>query len=395
MKKATRQQTRTHNSQLILKTIYDRGQVSRAEIARLTHLTRTTVSDVVAELMHEGLVEEVGVGPSAGGKPPILLSVVDDARHLIGIDLANSEFRGAIINLRGEFRHRLNLPVAERDGDAALELVYSLIDELLAVAERPVLGIGIGSPGLMDARQGVVRVAVNLNWRDLPLGDLLEARYDLPVYIANDSQVAALAEMRFGSSKDASSVIVVRVGRGVGSGIVLNRQLHYGDNFGAGEIGHVVLDPAGELCRCGNRGCLETFVSSRALLRQARQAAEADPRSALHVYAASPGDLNIDVLFRAFQDGDPLACRLIEDAGARLGTSIANMAASLGIQRVVLAGSLARFGAGLAEPVRRALAARWLPALTTEMEVEMSALGDDIVILGTAALLLSHELGIV
>lgn len=394
MKKATRQQTRTHNSQLILKTIYDEGRVSRAEIARLTRLTRTTVSDVVGGLMLEGLVEEVGVGPSAGGKPPILLSVVDDARHLIGIDLANSEFRGAIINLRGEFRHRLNLPVAERDGDAALELVYSLIDQLLAVADRPLLGIGIGSPGLMDARQGVVRVAVNLNWRDLPLGDLLEARYDLPVYIANDSQVAALAEMRFGSSKDAGNVIVVRVGRGVGSGIVLNRQLHYGDNFGAGEIGHVVLDPAGDLCRCGNRGCLETFVSSRAIVRQARLAA-ADPGSSLYRYAASPGDITIDVLLRAFEDADPLACSLIEEAGARLGASIANMAASLGVQRIVLAGSLARFGQGLAEPVRRELAARWLPALTAEMDVEMSTLGDDIVILGTAALLLSHELGIV
>lgn len=394
MQKATRQQTRTHNSQLILKTIYDRGQVSRAEIARLTHLTRTTVSGVVAELMEEGLVAEIGVGPSAGGKPPILLSVVDDARHLVAVDLANSEFRGALINLRGEFPHRLNLPVADRNGDAALELVYTLIDELLAMAERPVLGIGIGSPGLMDARQGVVRIAVNLEWRDLPLGDLLEARYGLPVYIANDSQVAALAEMRFGSSKDADNLVVVRVGRGVGSGIVLNRQLHYGDNFGAGEIGHVVLDPQGEPCRCGNRGCLETFVGSRALIRQARQAACDDPGSALHRYAVSPEDVNTEVLLQAYEDGDPAVRSLVEEAGARLGAGIAHMAGSLGVQRVVLAGSLARLGAGLADPVRRALEARWLPTLTAEMTVETSSLGDDIVILGAAALLLSEELGI-
>ena len=163
MKKATRQHTKTHNSQLILQTIYDRGRVSRADIARLTGLTRTTVSDIVGELMEDGLVAEVGIGPSADGKPPILLSVVADSRHIIAIDLANSEFRGAVVNLRGEFRHRLELPVGDRDGDEALEMVYRLVDELIALTDSPILGIGIGSPGLMDARHGVVRKSVNLD----------------------------------------------------------------------------------------------------------------------------------------------------------------------------------------------------------------------------------------
>ncbi len=155
--KATREQTRVHNSRLVLKTIYDREQISRADIARETRLTRTTISDVVAELMEQGLVEEVGYGPPTGGKPPILVSVIDDSRHLIGLDLASDEFCGAVVNLRGQIRYQERLPLDGGDGQAALELVYTLIDRLVAVADRPLLGIGIGTPGLMDPIDGVVR----------------------------------------------------------------------------------------------------------------------------------------------------------------------------------------------------------------------------------------------
>ncbi|MEW5960964.1 MAG: ROK family transcriptional regulator, partial [Chloroflexota bacterium] len=258
--KATRQQTKEHNKRLIFKTIYDQGQISRADIARLTQLTRATVSSLVGELIEAGLVKEIGYEPSRGGKPGTLLSLINDSRSLIGVDLANSEFRGAVINLRGEVKHRLSWPIHDTNGEAALALVYELIDALAARADRPLLGIGIGTPGLMNPQRGLVRRAVNLDWADLPLGNLLEQRYDLPVYIANDSQVAALAEYTFGKGQNNSNLIVVKVGRGIGAGILLNGQLFYGDGFGAGEIGHIKIEEDGELCRCGNFGCLETSV---------------------------------------------------------------------------------------------------------------------------------------
>ena len=251
MPKATRKQTKEHNTQLVLKTIYDRGQTSRAEIARTTKLTKTTVSYIVSELIQNGLVEETGIGNSDGGKPPILLGVVDNARYLIGIDLANSEFRGAIIDLRGEIVQRFNLPVANRKADEALELVYTLVGKLLASTDVPILGIGIGTPGLMDPENGIVRRSVNLDWHNLPLRQLIERRCDLPCYIANDCQAAALGEYTFGGNSSKPNLIVVKVGRGIGSGIVLNGQLYYGDGFGAGEIGHLVVVSDGELCACG------------------------------------------------------------------------------------------------------------------------------------------------
>jgi N-acetylglucosamine repressor len=395
MKKATRQQTKAHNTRLILKTIYDEGEISRADIARLTSLTRTTVSDAVAELIQQdGLVAEVGLGPSVGGKPPILLSVVDDARHLIGIDLAENEFRGAVINLRGKIKHRLSLPIHDRDGDSALALVYDLTDELVAVADSPILGIGIGTPGLMDARRGVVRNAVNLDWRDLPLGDLLEERYELPVYIANDSQVAALAEFTFGDSKDVSNLIVIKVSRGTGAGIVLNRQLYYGDGFGAGEIGHVAVVEDGELCRCGHYGCLETVTSSRAIVRRAQAIAKNDPHSTLHQFVATPEEINIDIVLQAFEAGDEALQQVIAEAGHYLGIAVANLVGALNVQRIVIAGSVARFGQALLEPIRQEMRQCSLAALASETHVEITSLGPDIVILGAAALLLTYELGL-
>lgn len=393
--KATRQQTKKHNKRLILKTIYDQGQISRAEIARATQLTRATVSSLVAELIEEGLVEEIGYEPSRGGKPATLISVIENSRHLIGVDLANSEFRGAVINLRGEVKHRLSLPINGTDGEAALDLAYELIDELVSAAESPLLGIGIGTPGLMDARRGVVRRAVNLDWENLPLGNLLEQRYELPVYIANDSQVAALAEYTFGNSQNHSNLVVVKVGRGIGAGIVISGQLFYGDGFGAGEIGHVKVVAGGEQCRCGNSGCLETVVSSRAIVRQAQAIAQNNSHSSLSRFAATPEVINTDFVVRAFEAGDKVLQEVIAEAGTYLGMAVAQLVGVLNIQHVVIAGSVARFGPGLLEPVNREIRSRSLATLASETEVNISKLGSDIVVLGAAALLLTYELGLV
>jgi glucokinase-like ROK family protein len=392
--KATREQTRVHNSRLVLKTIYDEGQISRADIARATGLTRATVSDVVADLMAQGLVEEVGYGPSAGGKPPILLSVVDDSRYLIGIDLASDEFRGAVVNLRGDIRHQISLPLHGRDGDAALALVYDLVDALVAATDGPLLGIGIGTPGLMDPFGGVVRRAVNLDWQDLPLRDLLEERYDLPVHVANDCQVAALAEYIFGDGNGAGNLVVVKIEHGIGAGIVLNGRLFYGDTFGAGEIGHVAVVENGLPCRCGNFGCLETVASARAIVQQAQSIARTDPHSPLHGLADSPEAITIDAVCRAVDAGDEAVRQVVAEAGRYLGIAVANVIGVLSVRRLLIAGSVTCFGPVLIDVVRQEMVKRSLATIANETEVEASRMGPDIVILGAAGLVLTRELGL-
>ena len=150
LQKATNQQTRLINEQLVLRTIYDRNPISRADVARATGLTRTTVSDVVEQLLGAGLAEEIGLGRSTGGKAPMLLRVPDEARHLVGIEVGDTHLTGAIVSLRGEVLRRVEVPLDGRDWDMALARLDGLIDELVQPTDAPILGIGIGTPGLVD-----------------------------------------------------------------------------------------------------------------------------------------------------------------------------------------------------------------------------------------------------
>jgi glucokinase-like ROK family protein len=394
VQKATRKQTKAYNTRLVLRTIYDSDRISRADVARATGLTRPTVSDAVANLRKRALVEEVGQGPSAGGKPPILLSVVDDSRHAIAIDLASGEFRGAVVNLRGEIRHRVSLPLDGRDGDDALALVYELVDRLVAASSSSLLGIGLGTPGLMDPMNGVVRRAVNLDWQDLPLRSLLKKRYGLPLYVANDCQVAALAEFTFGEAKGTENLVVVKVEHGIGAGIVLNGQLFHGDTFGAGEIGHVVVAENGRPCRCGHVGCLETVASNRAIIERAQATACEDPHSLLHQFARRPEEIGIPEICRAVEAGDEAMRQAILEVGRYLGLAVANLIGVLSVRCILIAGSVTCFGQLLLDAIQQEMVQRSLSAVARETRLGVSSIGSDIVILGAAALVLTQELGL-
>jgi predicted NBD/HSP70 family sugar kinase len=392
--KATHQQTKAYNSQLVLKTIYDHGKISRAELSRLTHLTRTTVSELVTGLMEKGLVEEVGKGASIGGKIPILLSLVDDARHLIGLDLANDELRGAVLNLRGEVKTSINLPLQGCSGEDAIQLVYDLVDSLMASTETLLLGIGIGTPGLIDTGHGIVVRSVNLDWADLPLASLLQTRYNLPVYIANDSQAAAMAAYLFSGEPKSTNLVLIKIGQGVGAGIVINGQLYQGDGFGAGEIGHVSIAENSRLCRCGNLGCLETIASQRAIVERAREMAPDHPESSLYKLAAGPLGIQFHHILQAFAAGDILARSIALDAARALGISIAGLVGALNIRHIILVGAVTSFGPDWLEAICQQMAQRSLDILARDTRVELSSLGPDVVIRGASALLLTRELGL-
>ena len=392
-RKATRHSTKEHNSRLVLKTFFDNKEISRADVARATGLTKATVSDLVYELIQQGLVAESRYAETAVGKPPLLLEVERDGRHLICIDLANQEFRGAVVNLRGEFIHTLNLPREGRVGEQAIEVVYHLIDALLEKTQRPLLGIGIGTPGLIDTTTGVVHNAVNMEWQDVPLGEFLAARYELPTHIANDSQIAALAESLFGDCQPNANLVAIKMGRGIGAGIVLNGQLYQGDGFGAGEIGHIRVAKNNLLCRCGNTGCLETVASSRAVVQRAQTLAPTRPESVLH--PLSPEELTFDCLREAFLAGDALAVEIIREAGSAMGIAVANLIGILNIQQIVFSGDMTELGQPWLDLIWHEIKQSTLLSLASNTKISLSCLNKDEVIQGASALLLTRELGIV
>lgn len=373
MKKATHQQTKQHNRDLVLRTIFANESVSRAEVARVTNLTRTTVSEVVNGLLVEGLVEEVGRGESIGGKTPILVSVVADSRYLIGLNLGQDKFIGAIVNLRGDIKEMVEVPVRDDNGQNALELAYQIIDQLIRKKIKPIVGIGVGAPGLINTREGVVINAVNLQWQDLPLGQLLRKKYKLPVSVLNDSQATAIGEFVYGGQHAADeNLIVVNVRHGIGAGILINGRLFQGDGGGAGEIGHVVAQENGELCRCGKRGCLETISSARAVIRQLKVKSLTQVQS-------------------AFEAGDRKTNRVVLTAGHFLGKSLGNLIGTLNIQKIVITGDMTRFGNAWLDAVNSSMQNAALVRMSEGTRLELGTLDYRACILGASAFLLLDD----
>ncbi len=387
--KATHRQTRRSNVQLVLRTVYESAPLSRADVARATGLTRTTVSDLVEGLIADGLIVEAGTGPSTGGKAPILLRVPADARQLVGIDVDRERLSGAVVNLRGDVRARESRDLQGRDGEAALRELEALVTTLTATAEHPLVGVGVGTPGLIDQPAGRVRWAIGLDWHDTPVGERLAALTGLPTMVVNNSQASAMAEWAFGHHDTSSAMLVVKVGVGIGAGIVIGGRVYAGDDSGAGEIGHTRVTDEDLRCRCGGTGCLETVASLRAVLQRAAELAAADPGSRL-----SGGPLTQAVLLEAFRADDPLAREVVLQAAPPLGRVLAAMIGTLGARDIVLIGPMTEFGQLWLDAVRIEAHRSALPLLMERSNIHFGRTGDDAVALGAAAMLMTSELGL-
>jgi len=356
---------RGHNRSLVMQTLYRSGRQSRADIARETGLTRVTISDLVAELMTEGLVVETGQREDARpGKPATLLDLNREAFQIIGIDLSAAEtFRGAVLDLDGLILARAELPLDGAIGVDATATVVALAQSLVAKATLPVLGIGVGSPGVVDLA-GVVLSAPNLGWIGETLQDTLAARFGVPVLVSNDANAAALAEHSFGDAD--SDMMLVKVGHGVGAGLLLDGTPLFGSRFAAGEIGHVVVGTdGGAACACGKRGCLETWLATPRL------------RAAL---AATSTQKEKDTILR--------------EAGQRLGIALAPVVGALNLAEVVLSGPTELLDGVLAEATIETLRARTMAEFHGDLTVRMTTLGEDIVMRGAAVMVLSGQLGV-
>jgi predicted NBD/HSP70 family sugar kinase len=268
-----------------------------------------------------------------------------------------------------------------------------LLDELVEAASGVLLGIGVGTPGIVDAERGRIVWAVNLDWQDLPLGDLLRERYGVPTYVANDSRAAALAESLFASERRSANLIAIKVGNGIGAGLVLGGELFHGDSFGAGEIGHIAAVDDGEQCRCGRFGCLETVASSRAILARATEAAQADPSGFLGRRLATGRALSLGDVRAGLDAGDEETRRVVVAAGRFLGQAVAALIGVLNISQIVLIGAVAALGEPWLEAVRDEAGRRSLGLLTAETRIDLGRTQHDVV-LGASALLMTRELGL-
>ncbi len=354
---------RGHNRSLLLQTLFHQGAMSRADLSRETGLTRVTISDLISELIADGFVAEMGMREASGPGKPAMLVDLDRAGHrIVGIDLSGSDvFIGAVLTLDGDIVARREVPVAV-DGDV-IDAVVQLARDLVGDADAPVLGVGVGSPGIVDDR-GVILTAPNLRWAGFDLRSALQDALGLPVLVANDANAAVLAEYTFGGAGD--DVLLVKVGRGVGSGLLASGQPMGGAHFAAGEIGHVTVGTdGGPVCVCGKVGCLEAWLAVPAL--SARLAAAADEE---------------------VREG------ILRDAGERLGIALAPIVGVLDVSEIVLSGPPELLDGPLADAAVETLRARTLAEFHDGVRVRMTEQGQDIVLRGAAVMVLSGQLGV-
>jgi predicted NBD/HSP70 family sugar kinase len=369
----------------VIRALREEGQISRAEIARRTGLSRSTVSSLVADLQADGLVverPEPGLAHgSMGGRPPILLSFDASAGAAVGIDFGHSHLRVAVSDLASTILAERSRPLdTDHDAQEGLDMAAELVADTLAdagVARSAVIGAGMGLPGPIESGEGVVGTSAILpGWIGMTAEAEMRRRLDIPVMVDNDANLGALAEAAFGAGRDAGDLVYLKVSSGIGAGLILNGRLYRGSGGLAGELGHVLVNPDGIVCRCGNRGCLETVAATGALIDLLRR--------------SHGEELTVQAMLDLARAGDAGCSRVIHDAGRALGQVVATLMNVLNPELFVVGGHLGAAGDLLLDGVRESVARAALPETSRGARVVAGVLGDRAHVLGALALVVSE-----
>ncbi len=376
----------------VLRLIWKEQRVSRAQIARLAGLSRSTVSEVVAEILPLGLVQEKGEGKSSGGRRPILLEFQDEARSILGVEMGGAHVTVALTDLRGgvlTWRTR-SFPVRE-DPRGTRDLIATLCDECLdeaGGAQRPLIGMGVAVPSPVDpADPDRLSSVVMPAWAGRLGLEPLAARLGVPLLVDNDANLGALAEYWWGQGAGTDHLAYIKVATGIGSGHIIGGEIYRGATGVAGEIGHMAIDTQGPRCVCGLRGCLVTLAGGNALEDRARALLPEYPGSLLQGRDFTMRDIEDAALA-----GDPLALKVTSEAGRHLGTALASLLNLMNPAVVVLGGDMTRLGDLLLDPLRDRVRKRTLINSVAAARILISDLGDRTIAVGAATLVLKAAL---
>ena len=389
-RRADQRAVRKSNLGLVARRISERGALSRAQLAKLTGLNKTTVSSLVAELIERGVVAESGLADAGRvGRPAQILELDDTRIAALGLEINVDYLAVCVCDLRGALRYRA--AVGHDNRGSAPELVFEALAELAAeaLAECDALGLtpigaGISVPGTVEAQTGTLIHAPNLGWAEVPVAERLRHALGDPrfaIEVGNDANLAALGELESGALRGVRDGLLIYGNIGIGGAVIVDGAIFPGADGFAGEIGHIPVRPFdGEECRCGGRGCLETLAGQEAI---ARRVGIEGARSE----TSSPATL---VAERA-QGGDPEVIAALDEVAEILGICIAAVVSIVNPRRVVLAGTLGTLSQWLL-PGARAAAAQRATVAPTVVEIVGSQLGDEAAIRGGAALVLHSVL---
>ncbi|MER6115228.1 ROK family transcriptional regulator [Streptomyces sp. A0642] len=376
-------QTSLHRANLerVVRAVRMAGSLTQAEIARSTGLSAATVSNIVRELKEGGTVEVTPT--SAGGRRARSVSLSGDAGIVIGVDFGHTHLRVAVGNLAhqvlAEESEPLDVDASSAEGFGRAEQLVNRLIETTGISPGKVIGVGLGVPGPIDVESGTLgSTSILPGWTGINPSEELAGRLGVPVYVDNDANLGALGELVWGSGRGVRDLAYIKVASGVGAGLVIDGHIYRGPGGTAGEIGHITLDESGPVCRCGNRGCLETFTAARYVLPLLRP--------------SHGPDLTMERVVQLAREGDPGCRRVIGDVGRHIGSGVANLCNLLNPSRVVLGGSLAEAGELVLGPIRDSVSRYAIPSAARQLSVLPGALGGRAEVLGALALVL-NEMG--
>lgn len=368
---------RIQNQQRILAALTTNGSITQAEISRLTGLSTATVSNIIKLLLGNGMVRLTPV--TSSGRRAFAVSLVDTGHAAVGIDFGRRHLRVIVASTAYDVLAEDTAALQEEyTAEAGIAAAHAMVSRLLAEAGRgftDVVGVGVGIPGPLDSRTGrAVGGTIHPEWVGVAVREEMEALFGVPVSVDNDCNLGALAEVTWGKYKTTENLAFVKIGTGIGSGLVLNGRPFRGKIGVTGEIGHTTLDDQGRVCRCGNRGCLETMASTKIILEL--------------LNGRTDSDLTVDDVVALALQGDPATLRVIDDAGRAVGRVLGTLANLINPEVIVVGGPLSALGELLVAPVRRGLIRYAIPVIGESTTVVPTSLGDRAEALGAVAMVI-------
>lgn len=378
------------NLAIVFNQLWTNAPLSRAQLAKVTGLNKTTVSSLVHELLTKGFVREAGQRPSRGGRPATLIELNPQAACMIGVEIGVDYICAILTNFRAETEWRHYEPTGSHPShQAIIERVKEIIGDAIKTADRlglPLLGVGVGVPGLVDIDSGLLLFAPNLKWRDVPVRDMLASAFDFPILVDNEANLSALGEYYFGAARGTETFIYISVGVGLGGGVFLHGMPYLGASGYAGEFGHMAIVDDGLPCNCGSRGCWETVVSNRAVVNQARQATQTHPGSRLmEITQGQIDQITLPVVIRSAEEGDETAMEVLHKSGRYLGLGIANLINAYNPELVVLGGALSSAYPFMLPVVEKVVAERVIAVPAQSTPIVTSSHGEGACTLGAIA----------
>jgi len=380
MQRGTFEWMKSVNKTTILNKIRLSGSISRADIAKETGITPPTVSSIVKELIDENLVKESHIGQSTGGRKPTLLQLKEDGYYVIGIDAGSKIIKGIVCDLVGQIHSRAEAEIWPNiTKEKFLDCLLTVVEQLLTKNQHDtgkVLGIGVAMHGVIDIETGTSLSSVNSGLINVPIKQTLENKFDLPVKVENNSRAMTLGEFWFDDENAVKRFAVINIGRGVGSGLIVDNKLIHGAQGVTGEIGHTTISLEGERCSCGNIGCFETFVTGDAIVRRAKR-----------MIPSAPESLTAEEVYRLAKQGEKQYIQILEETGRLIGIGIVNFIHTVNPDKIILSGGVMKSKEIIFPIIKKTIHERVLIDKLREVTIiEVSKLGDDITELGAAAL---------